>query len=604
MSALSIQPTYPIFTDIDGQPLEAGYVWIGTANLDPQTNPITVYWDAALTILAPQPIRTLAGYPSNNGTPARLYVNSDYSIRVMNRNGSTVYSAPSATERYSDIVVSGVDAKNVVYTAPLLNAVQTTQEEFNSRYISVKDFGAVGDGVADDTAAIQSAIDNFNTPGCLFFPNGTYKISAPILVNQRLWIKGEASWGTTIKNTGTGDALQFTVTWYQRISTIRIEGNAGSNDGIRLETSHFLMEDVWCVDNGRHGLFVRPDTYILSANNCTFFQNNGDGVNAVASGFSGQVNDMQFMNCGFWFNNVGLRINAIAASVQGSFFESNTTHGLYIDATAFQAIGPFVIENNYFEVNISGQVYIHTDVGSAQNITISGNYFYVATGAPGASHILAKRETGGEYIRGITITSDNYYLSNTGIPHVDLADALQPKYGRQIIQTTASGDTADWTFFYKNIGYAPIETYQRRTSVFGRTGSAGAWTYPDTLYSSNIISLGAGPHTQQYELPLTSGNVYLQSGIYVDTDSTDFDLTLQISAIQSSNATLRAITFQAFTGLSGSGLRQILDISDLTSVNSGRVLPGEKIILFVTIENNDGPATTLRVSNPFVRYME
>lgn len=93
MSALSIQPTFPIFTDIDGQPLEAGYVWIGTANLDPQVNPINVYWDAALTILAPQPIRTLGGYPSNSGTPARLYVNSDYSIRVMNKNGSTVYTS-------------------------------------------------------------------------------------------------------------------------------------------------------------------------------------------------------------------------------------------------------------------------------------------------------------------------------------------------------------------------------------------------------------------------------------------------------------------------------------------------------------------------------
>jgi hypothetical protein len=105
MSALSIQPTYPIFTDIDGQPLEAGYVWIGQANLDPQVNPINVYWDAALTIPASQPIRTLGGYPSNSGTPARLYVNSDYSIRVMNKNGSVVYSAPEATERYSGAVV-------------------------------------------------------------------------------------------------------------------------------------------------------------------------------------------------------------------------------------------------------------------------------------------------------------------------------------------------------------------------------------------------------------------------------------------------------------------------------------------------------------------
>ena len=105
MSALSIQPTYPIFTETDGQPLEDGYIWIGTANLDPQGNPINVYWDAALTQLAGQPIRTQGGYPVNSGTPARLYVNSDYSIRVMNKNGSVVYSAPEATERYNGSVV-------------------------------------------------------------------------------------------------------------------------------------------------------------------------------------------------------------------------------------------------------------------------------------------------------------------------------------------------------------------------------------------------------------------------------------------------------------------------------------------------------------------
>jgi hypothetical protein len=137
MSALSIQPTFPIFTDIDGQPLEAGYVWIGQANLDPQVNPINVYWDAALSIPAAQPVRTLGGYPSRNGTPARLYVNSDYSIRVMNRNGSTVYSAPSATERYSDVVVSGVNAEDVVYDPPFTGAAQTNVEAKLSQYVSV-----------------------------------------------------------------------------------------------------------------------------------------------------------------------------------------------------------------------------------------------------------------------------------------------------------------------------------------------------------------------------------------------------------------------------------------------------------------------------------
>lgn len=106
MSALIVNPPFPIFTDIDGQPLENGYIWIGTANLNPQTNPINVYWDASLTISAAQPIRTLGGYPSNSGTPARLYVNADYSIRVQNRNGSTIYSS------LNDNAFSGSSASN------------------------------------------------------------------------------------------------------------------------------------------------------------------------------------------------------------------------------------------------------------------------------------------------------------------------------------------------------------------------------------------------------------------------------------------------------------------------------------------------------------
>jgi len=176
MSALSIQPTYPIFTDIDGQPLEAGYVWIGTANLDPQTNPITVYWDAALTILAPQPIRTLAGYPSNNGTPARLYVNSDYSIRVMNKNGSTVYSAPAATERYGNIItLASLDFQQSGLGAVTRTALSKAQEVF-----SLADFGAVGDGVTDDTAAIQLAINAATAGQWVDGINKTYKITGEI----------------------------------------------------------------------------------------------------------------------------------------------------------------------------------------------------------------------------------------------------------------------------------------------------------------------------------------------------------------------------------------------------------------------------------------
>ena len=52
--------------------------------------------------------------------------------------------------------------------------------------VSVKDFGAVGDGVTDDTSAIQAAIDSTQvTGGSLFFPQGTYNITEELRVDYR-----------------------------------------------------------------------------------------------------------------------------------------------------------------------------------------------------------------------------------------------------------------------------------------------------------------------------------------------------------------------------------------------------------------------------------
>jgi len=164
MSALSVQPTFPIFTDVDGQPLEDGYIWIGTVNLPAQTNPISVYWDAGLTIPAAQPIRTLGGYPANNGTPARLYVNSDYSILVQNKLGSLVYSAPAATERLSDVVVTGINASEVQYDPAGTGAVATTVQAKLRETVSLKDFGGAP-GAGDNTSAMNAAATYLNGVG-------------------------------------------------------------------------------------------------------------------------------------------------------------------------------------------------------------------------------------------------------------------------------------------------------------------------------------------------------------------------------------------------------------------------------------------------------
>jgi hypothetical protein len=196
MTALSIQPPFPIITDIDGQPLEDGYIWIGVANLPPIGNPIAVYWDAALTQPAALPVRTRGGYPVNAGTPARLYVNSDYSIQVQNRNGSVVYSAPQATERYGALIISSAD---ISFLQAGSGAVVRTAQSKMRDVVSVKDFGAVGDGVADDTVAIQAALNAFKstsgfqptTTRIIFFPEGTYLISSSLEVSSGQQLMGE-----------------------------------------------------------------------------------------------------------------------------------------------------------------------------------------------------------------------------------------------------------------------------------------------------------------------------------------------------------------------------------------------------------------------------
>lgn len=90
MSAVTVNTPYPTFTDIDGQPLEDGYVWIGVSGLEPQANPQAAYWDAALTQVVTQPVRTRGGYPLNGTAIGRLYTAAPYSIKVQNKNSSTI----------------------------------------------------------------------------------------------------------------------------------------------------------------------------------------------------------------------------------------------------------------------------------------------------------------------------------------------------------------------------------------------------------------------------------------------------------------------------------------------------------------------------------
>lgn len=75
---------------------------------------------------------------------------------------------------------------------------------------NVKDYGAVGDGVADDTAAIQATIDAATAGAAVLFPAGVYSVSAPIRLRGGLSYLGEGigtASGTVIRQ-ATGANIQ------------------------------------------------------------------------------------------------------------------------------------------------------------------------------------------------------------------------------------------------------------------------------------------------------------------------------------------------------------------------------------------------------------
>lgn len=131
------------------------------------------------------------------------------------------------------------------------------QEEFDelkaesmTQIFNVKTgFGAVGDGVADDTAAAQDAINAAKAAGggVVYFPRGIYLISTALKIPSNVTLEGAGKRVTFIKNAGIENAIETTTddrTFYVRILGLTIDNdNKGQHGVYFFNTNNSVIRD-------------------------------------------------------------------------------------------------------------------------------------------------------------------------------------------------------------------------------------------------------------------------------------------------------------------------------------------------------------------------
>lgn len=196
---IAIEAPFPQFFDKNGSPLDGGHLYFGTPNQNPETNPVAVYWDAALTQPAAQPLRTLNGYIVRNGTAARVYTSADYSLTVRDKRGRLLPSAPNSADysiisivlAYFASLASSIGASLIGFIQDGAGAVLLTIQDVLRETISTKRFGAKHDGGTDDTAAINAAIVQAQATGKALRVNAGPAIFTTLNISGSIKIVGD-----------------------------------------------------------------------------------------------------------------------------------------------------------------------------------------------------------------------------------------------------------------------------------------------------------------------------------------------------------------------------------------------------------------------------
>jgi len=303
--------------------------------------------------------------------------------------------------------------------------------------LSVRAFGAVGDGKADETAALQRAIDAARDAGGggVWFPPGQY-LSSTLKLYPYVGLFAAPTWsyhhhgGTQLilNDAHAACLLDITAAYGGRVSGLGISGGKLGTGihGIYSDGTQHNQEDTFFLEQCRVSLFtgdaVRLDSVFgFTLRDSMMIFNDGDGLSYTH--WDGWVHDCIFNNNG-GYGIHGRPWNG-AVTILGNRIEWNVRGGICLGHSS-----NCNINNNYFDRSGGPGLYLHGGeavdraYGRSSTFTVTGNIFS-RSGAkkpadtPENCHILL------DYMAGVTITGN---AMRTGVD--DSGGGLHsPSYG-------------------------------------------------------------------------------------------------------------------------------------------------------------------------------